>query len=156
MLYLSDVVDFLNTRFQTAKQASIKEKRILHKKLRAKAKAKQAAKGTSQSQDDGVKESPVSEPLDKAKPRKAGTTTGTKEIVKKGQRKAPSSKPLDVKQSDASPQRPLEPQKKKRKTQKDHTATPASPRAPPRSQEKHHGKSKTPREKERKRAKALE
>jgi hypothetical protein len=126
---------FLNTGFQTAKQASIREKRMLHNKLRAKAKAKakQAAKGVSESQDAGVKVSLATDPL-LEKPRKVGAT-------KKGQRKAPGDKLHDVKQSDVSPQ------KKKQKVQKDHTETSASPRTPLRSQEKPLGKRKAPREK---------
>jgi hypothetical protein len=98
-----------------------------------------------------VKESLASEPLqvDKAiqKTRKAGVTAGNKEIVKKEQRKVAGSKLHDPKQSDASPQRPPEPQKKKRKTQRDQTATSDSARALSRTQEKPLGKPKAPREK---------
>lgn len=143
-------VNFPNTAFQTAKQTSIREKRMLHKKLRAKAKAKQAfAKEVLKSQNPEVKEAVASKPLDKAKSRKAGATAEVRETVKKRHRKTASSKLHFAKQSDASPQRAPEPQKKKRKTQKDHTEISATPQAPLRSQEKPLGKTKAPREKRR-------
>ncbi|KAG1744012.1 uncharacterized protein EDB91DRAFT_1124188 [Suillus paluster] len=112
---------------RSAKQASIKEKRMLHNKLRTKAKAKSAASKASQSQDAAGKESAALEPL---------------EIH-------------DVEKLDASPQKPLEPQKKKRKVQRDQIVTSsASPGAPVRLLEKPLSKPKAPREKERTRAKA--
>ncbi|KAG0698513.1 hypothetical protein DFH29DRAFT_90670 [Suillus ampliporus] len=139
---------------RSAKQASIKEKRMLHNKLRAKAKAKSAASKASQTQDATGKESAADEPLEK-KAQKAGTAPSDKSVVKKGERKAPGSKLHDTEKLDASPQKPLEPQKKKRKVQGDRIVTPStSPRATVRLQEKLIGKPKAPRQKERTRAKA--
>ncbi|KAG1737289.1 hypothetical protein EDB19DRAFT_1829576 [Suillus lakei] len=168
---------------RSAKQASIKEKRTLHNKLRAKAKAKKAANKASPSQDAAGKESTASEPLEKQKSQKAGATTSDKKLVKKGEqkvagakvhdvekldaslgnkrtakkgeRKVPRSKVQEVEKSDALPQKPLEPQKKKRKVQKDQVVTPSAPtQSPIRSQEKPLRKPKVPREKGRTRAKA--
>jgi len=149
-------VNFPNTaKFQTAKQASIREKRMLHKKLRTKAKAKQAsAREALKTQDAEVKEAVASKLLDKAKSRKAGATAEANETVKKKQqRKTAGSKLHDAEQADASPQRALEPQKKKRKTQRDHTEISTTPQAPLRSQEKPLGKTKAPREKRRNKSK---
>jgi hypothetical protein len=169
--------------FQSAKQASIKEKRTLHNNLRAKAMAKKAANKASLPQDAAGKESSASKTLEKQKSQKAATATGDKKLVKggkkadtkvddveisdallddkrtvkKGERKHPGSKLQNVEKFNASPKNPLEPQKKKRKVQKDQVATPsAPPRSPKRSQEKPLRKSKAPREKERTRAKVLE
>ncbi|KAG1872253.1 hypothetical protein F4604DRAFT_1925873 [Suillus subluteus] len=167
---------------RSAKQASIKEKRTLHNKLRAKAKAKKATNTASLSQDAAGKELPASKTLEKQKSQKAGATSddkklvkkgeqnadakvhdvdksdvslGDKRTVKKGKRKLPGSKLQNVEKLDASPPKPLEPQKKKRKVQKDQVPTPsAPPQSPKRSQEKPLEKPKAPREKERTRAKA--
>ncbi|KAG1861043.1 hypothetical protein C8R48DRAFT_241721 [Suillus tomentosus] len=168
---------------RSAKQASIKEKRILHNKLRAKAKAKKAAEKVSSSQDAAEKESPASKTLEKQKSQKAGAATGDKKLVKKGEQKATGAKVHDVEKSDASlsdkrtvkrrerkppvsefqnveksepsPQKLSEPQKKKRKVQKDQVTTPSvPPQSPKRLQEKPLRKSKTPRQKERTTARA--
>ena len=117
------------------KQASIREKRTLHKKLRAKAKAKKAPKdaGISQSQDANMEES-------------AGAIASAKE-TNKGRKKVAKSKLHDMKELVVSPQRSSEPQRKKRKIQKGPTATSAPQRTQRRSQEKPLGKPKAPREK---------
>ncbi|KAG2070088.1 hypothetical protein BDR04DRAFT_1100527 [Suillus decipiens] len=168
---------------RSAKQASIKEKRTLHNKLRAKAKAKKTVSKASLSQDVAGKESPASKTLEKQKSQKSGTTTADKKLVKKGEqtagvkvhplensdvplgnkgtvkkgaRKLPGSKLQTVEKLDAAPPEPLEPQKKKRKVEKDHVVTLSAPlRSPKRSQEKPFKKSKAPRENERTRAKAV-
>lgn len=162
---------------RSAKQASIKEKRILHNKLRAKAKAKKATEKVSSSQDAAGKESSASKTLEKQKSQKAGAATGDKKLVKKGEQKAtveksdaslsdkrtvkkrerkpPVSELQNVEKSDSSPQKLSEPQKKKRKVQKDQVATPsAPPQSPKRSQEKPLRKPKTFRQKERTTARA--
>ncbi|KAG1808421.1 uncharacterized protein BJ212DRAFT_1485064 [Suillus subaureus] len=166
---------------RSAKQASIKEKRTLHNKLRTKAIAKKVANRGPPSQDAAEKELPASKTLE-PKSQKAGAASSDKKLVKKGERKAddkvhdveksdvslgdkrtvkkgdrkpPGSKLQNVEKLDASPPKPLEPQKKKRKVQKDQVATPAAlPQSPKRSQEKPLRKPKAPREKERTRAKA--
>lgn len=168
---------------RSAKLASIKEKRTLHNKLRAKAKAKKAADKVSSFQDAAGKESPASKTLEKQKLQKAGATTNDKKLkkrgeqkaagakvhdaeksdaslcdkrtTKKGERESPISKLQNVEKWDASPPKPSEPLKKKRKVQKDQVVTPsAPPRSPKQSQEKPLRKSKALREKERTRAKA--
>jgi hypothetical protein len=168
---------------RSAKQASIKEKRTLHNNLRAKAMAKKAANKASLPQDAAGKESPASKTLEKQKSQKAATATGDKKLVKggkkadtkvddveisdallddkrtvkKGERKHPGSKLQNVEKFNASPKNPLEPQKKKRKVQKDQVATPsAPPRSPKRSQEKPLRKSKAPREKKGQELRVLE
>ncbi|KAG2048410.1 hypothetical protein BDR06DRAFT_776781 [Suillus hirtellus] len=168
---------------RSAKQASIKEKRILHNKLRAKAKAKKAAEKVSSSQHAAGKESPASKTLEKQKSQKAGAAIGDKKLVKKGEQKATGAKVHDVEKSDASlndkgtvkkrerkppvfdlqnveksepsSQKLSEPQKKKRRVQKDQVTTPsAPPQSPKRLQEKPLRKPKTPRQKERTTARA--
>lgn len=167
---------------RSAKLASIKEKRTLHNKLRAKAKAKKAADKVSSSQDAAGKESPASKTLEKQKSQKAGAATSDNKskkrgevagakvhdaeksdaslgdkraVAKKGEQKSPISKPQNVEKLDVSPPKPSEPLKKKRKVQKDQVVTPsAPPRSPKQSQEKPLRKPKALREKERTRAKA--
>ncbi|KAG2365584.1 hypothetical protein BDR07DRAFT_632140 [Suillus spraguei] len=144
---------------RSAKQASIKEKRTLHNELRAKAKAlveQKSQKGGATTADKklvkkgkqtaGVKVHPI---------ENSDVPLGNKGTVKKGGRKSPGSKLQTVEKLDAAPPEPLEPQKKKRKVQKDHVVTlSASPRSPKRPQEKPFRKLKAPRGNERTRAKA--
>ncbi|KIK42061.1 hypothetical protein CY34DRAFT_12627 [Suillus luteus UH-Slu-Lm8-n1] len=159
---------------RSAKLASIKEKRTLHNKLRAKAKAKKAADKVSSSQEAAGKESSASKTLVKQKSQKAGAATSDnkskkrgevagakvhnaeksdaslvdKRTAKKGEQKSPISKPQNVEKLDVSPPKPSEPLKKKRKVQKDQVVTPsAPPRSPKQSQEKPLRKPKALREK---------
>ena len=84
------------TELQIAKQASIREKRTLHRKLRAKAKAKKAPMdaSVSQSQDAHVEESLGNELLERTK---AGAIASPKE-TNEGRKKAAKSKLHDMKE----------------------------------------------------------